>query len=112
MYQNLGIHWASSIPAFLALMCVPFPFLFYKYGKPIRMKCKFAAQAAEVLAQIKGDSGNTNAMDEEEGQELPDEEERVKKDEAGDVNTDMAAEPVIEKDVERGEMGEKRRNEL
>lgn len=30
MYANLGIHWASSIPAFLALMCVPFPFLFYK----------------------------------------------------------------------------------
>lgn len=25
MYQNLGIHWASSIPAFLALACVPMP---------------------------------------------------------------------------------------
>ncbi|QSZ30605.1 hypothetical protein DSL72_000162 [Monilinia vaccinii-corymbosi] len=58
MYQNLGIHWASSIPAFLALACVPFPYLFYKYGEPIRMKCKFAAQAARVLAQMRGSSKN------------------------------------------------------
>jgi MFS family permease len=31
MYADLGIHWASSIPAFLALMCVPMPvsILFY-----------------------------------------------------------------------------------
>ncbi|KAJ5725342.1 uncharacterized protein N7483_006699 [Penicillium malachiteum] len=38
MYDNLGIHWASSIPAFLALACVPMPFLFYKYGAVIRKK--------------------------------------------------------------------------
>jgi hypothetical protein len=48
MYKNLGIHWASSIPAFLALACVPFPFLFYKYGEPIRMKRKYAAQGAKA----------------------------------------------------------------
>ncbi|KAF7897275.1 hypothetical protein EAF00_005503 [Botryotinia globosa] len=58
MYNNLGIHWASSIPAFLALACVPFPFLFYKYGASIRMKCKFAAEAARVLAEIRGASSN------------------------------------------------------
>ena len=29
MYDNLGIHWASTIPSFIALTCVPFPFLFY-----------------------------------------------------------------------------------
>lgn len=53
MYRNLGIHWASTIPAFLALACVPFPFLFYKYGAQIRSKCKFAAEAAQVLAEIR-----------------------------------------------------------
>ncbi|ESZ96910.1 MFS multidrug transporter [Sclerotinia borealis F-4128] len=58
MYNNLGIHWASSIPAFLALICVPFPFLFYKYGEAIRMKCKFAAEAARVLAEMRGESAN------------------------------------------------------
>lgn len=49
MYDNLGIHWASSIPAFLTVLCLPFPFLFYKYGEQIRHKCKYAAKAAEVL---------------------------------------------------------------
>lgn len=113
MYQNLGIHWASSVPAFLALACVPFPFLFYKYGKPIRTSCKFAAQAAEVLAQIKGNGGNNNGMDEEEGQEVPFEDERTKKGEAGgEVNIDMAAEPAIEKELEGGEMREKQQDEL
>ncbi|KIV93035.1 hypothetical protein PV10_04280 [Exophiala mesophila] len=47
MYHNLGIHWASSIPAFLALSCSPAPFIFYRYGKQIRMKCKYAALAYE-----------------------------------------------------------------
>ncbi|KAM0359568.1 hypothetical protein ACHAP4_003162 [Fusarium culmorum] len=53
MYQNLGIHWASSVPAFLALACVPFPFLFFKYGQKIRMKCEYAAEAAVVLEKIR-----------------------------------------------------------
>ena len=52
MYQNLGIHWASSIPAFLALACVPFPFLFYKYGHAIRTRCKYAAQSDAFMRKI------------------------------------------------------------
>ncbi|CAF1061071.1 unnamed protein product [Adineta steineri] len=56
MFNNLGIHWASCIPAFLALVCVPFPFLFYKYGPKIRTKCKYAAEVEEMkqnVAEIK-----------------------------------------------------------
>jgi MFS family permease len=53
MYATLGIHWASSIPAFLALACLPFPFLFYKFGEQIRLKCKYAAQAHEAMQQLK-----------------------------------------------------------
>ncbi|KAL2823131.1 putative MFS multidrug transporter [Aspergillus granulosus] len=52
MYADLGIHWASSIPAFLALACVPFPFLFYKYGKPIRLRCKYAAQSEAFMRRM------------------------------------------------------------
>jgi len=52
MYKNLGIHWASSIPAFLALMCVPFPFLFYRYGSAIRKRCKYAAEAERVMLEL------------------------------------------------------------
>ncbi|KAL3472747.1 major facilitator superfamily domain-containing protein [Aspergillus californicus] len=52
MYNDLGIHWASSIPAFLALACVPFPFLFYKYGRPIRLRCKYAAQSDAFMRKM------------------------------------------------------------
>lgn len=64
MYQSLGIHWASSVPAFLALACVPFPFLFYKFGETIRMKCKFAEEAARALEEMR-ESGNTVEKEEE-----------------------------------------------
>jgi MFS family permease len=52
MYQNLGIHWASSIPAFLALACLPAPFFLYKYGAAIRAKCVYAAQSEAVMQSM------------------------------------------------------------
>lgn len=52
MFDGLGIHWASSIPAFLALVCVPFPFIFYKYGAQIRAKCKYAAQSEKFMKDM------------------------------------------------------------
>lgn len=64
MYNGLGIHWASSIPAFLALACVPFPFLFYKYGAAIRKRCKFAAEAdAFVQSMLQNADGEDNGGD-------------------------------------------------
>lgn len=56
MYRNLGIHWASCIPAFLALLCVPFPFIFYKYGSAIRSKCRYAAQALNFMKELQARS--------------------------------------------------------
>lgn len=53
MYKDLGIHWASSIPAFLSLACMPFPYLFWRYGAAIRAKCKYAAEAAAVLEKMR-----------------------------------------------------------
>lgn len=53
MYDNLGIHWASSVPGFLSLACVPMPFLFYKYGPAIRARCKFAAEAEAFMRRMK-----------------------------------------------------------
>ena len=52
MYQNLGIQWASSIPAFLSLACVPLPFAFYRFGHTIRMHSKYAAEAARITEKL------------------------------------------------------------
>lgn len=53
MYQNLGIHWASSVPAFLALACLPAPFVLYKYGAAIRVRCPYAAESEKVMQSMR-----------------------------------------------------------
>lgn len=52
MYHNLGLHWASSIPAFMTLVCLPFPLIMYRYGAPLRIKCKYAFEAAEMMKKM------------------------------------------------------------
>jgi hypothetical protein len=42
MYQNLGPHQALTIPAVLATILAPVPFLLYKYGARIRGASKNA----------------------------------------------------------------------
>lgn len=36
------------------MACIPFPIIFYIYGPKIRAKCKFAAEAARVLEEMRG----------------------------------------------------------
>lgn len=53
MYESLGINWASTLVAFLALACAPLPFLFFRYGEKIRLRSKYAKEAAKIAAMIK-----------------------------------------------------------
>ena len=69
MYKGLGIHWASSIPAFVAVACIPLPFLFYRYGAAIRKRCKYAAISAshsrklqETATEEKSTGDNDNSL--------------------------------------------------
>jgi hypothetical protein len=43
MYEKLGYQWASSVLAFLTVAMMPFPYIFFKYGKRIRGKSRFAS---------------------------------------------------------------------
>ncbi len=43
MYNRLGYQWASTLLAFLLLAMAPFPYIFFKYGKRIRKKSRYAA---------------------------------------------------------------------
>lgn len=74
MYRRLGDQWASSIPAFLVLACVPIPFLFYKYGPAIRAKCKFAAEAARILELMRRRQGAAAAAAKKKAEEKKPEE--------------------------------------
>ncbi|KAI1614195.1 putative MFS transporter [Exophiala viscosa] len=52
LYKAIGIHWASSIPAFLTLLCMPFPLIMHRYGEALRMKCKYSFEAAEMMKRM------------------------------------------------------------
>ncbi|ODM18666.1 hypothetical protein SI65_05283 [Aspergillus cristatus] len=86
MYQDLGIHWASSIPAFLAVACVPFPFLFYKYGPNIRKSCKYAAQSDAFMRKL------------QEQAQQPESDQDEKEEEAFDRTEAPAPEPHVSDD--------------
>lgn len=45
MYQRLGIGWASSLLAFIAVGMVPIPFFFSKYGQKMRQISKYGYAA-------------------------------------------------------------------
>ncbi|CAK9440134.1 uncharacterized protein LODBEIA_P42340 [Lodderomyces beijingensis] len=42
MYEGIGIHWATSLLAFVAVLLIPVPFLFYKYGDKLRARSPYA----------------------------------------------------------------------
>ncbi|ORY13731.1 benomyl/methotrexate resistance protein [Clohesyomyces aquaticus] len=92
MYRNLGIHWASTIPAFLALACLPFPFLFYKYGAQIRKKCKYAAQS-EAFMQRMRDQMTAGSDDSSETHEQDIEKEEDAEQEVVDYSFEDETEP-------------------
>lgn len=52
MYDRLGIHWASMIPALLTLVCAPLPFFFYKWGSRIRARCKYSTTAQDYRRRM------------------------------------------------------------
>ncbi|KAI9668126.1 MAG: hypothetical protein M1821_000946 [Bathelium mastoideum] len=43
MYSNLGYQWATSLLGFLNIAMLPFPYLFFRYGKRLRRKSHFAS---------------------------------------------------------------------
>jgi len=107
MYHNLGIHWASTIPAFLALACLPFPFLFYKYGAAIRVRCKYAAQADAFMKKLRGQIPPSN-----EGSDHEDEVDIVKEEDAEQETADYSFEEENEPRFEKIKTGHSTRSRM
>lgn len=57
MFMKLGIHFGAGVPALLAALCLPFPFLFVVYGKQIREKAKFATEARNITTKMAAAAG-------------------------------------------------------
>ncbi|KAI0441394.1 MFS general substrate transporter [Xylaria telfairii] len=52
LYGNLGIHWGASVPGFLALACLPVPFVFHHFGYTIRQKCVYSRTAMSIAEEM------------------------------------------------------------
>jgi hypothetical protein len=44
-YKNMGVHWTLTILGAISALMAPMPYVFYKYGKWIRSKSKYAINA-------------------------------------------------------------------
>ena len=42
MFKALGVNWAGTLLGCVAIILVPIPVVFYKYGAKLRLKSKFA----------------------------------------------------------------------
>lgn len=68
MYTRLHIDWATSLLAFIALLMLPIPFVFIKYGEKMRLRSKYgyvaffrAIAAEEAKANAEKSEGITPA---------------------------------------------------
>lgn len=64
MFDALGVNWAGTLLGFVALILVPIPVVFWRYGAKIRARSKFAptAKAQPVLAVADEEDGIEGAM--------------------------------------------------
>lgn len=42
MFNNLGIQWAATLVGCLAVLMIPIPIAFYRYGAKLRQKSRFS----------------------------------------------------------------------
>lgn len=52
MYANLTPHWAGTLLGLLEVALIPIPFVFYKWGKPIRQRSRLIRQMREDQGRI------------------------------------------------------------
>ena len=61
MYTNLGVEWAGTVVGFIALIFIPAPILFWKFGARIRMSSKYAREA-DAVARVMAEKAQRERM--------------------------------------------------
>jgi DHA1 family multidrug resistance protein-like MFS transporter len=81
MFDALGVGGGGSLIAGVACLLVPIPFVFYKYGEPIRKRSKFAPTSDKSDA-------NEGKKDEEQSAGSESEDSSDKEDKADELGLD------------------------
>lgn len=88
MFEAMGVGGAGSLIAGVACLLAPIPFIFYRYGEPIRKRSKFAPtepapdadkrDEEQLAGSTSGDSTDKEelALDEEQGVPMPEDLEK------------------------------------
>ncbi|RCI12509.1 hypothetical protein L249_0357 [Ophiocordyceps polyrhachis-furcata BCC 54312] len=64
MFTGMGIQWASTLLGCLALLMCPIPFIFYRYGRKLREKSKFAPTPPRPMPSSEDDLSNSEVVTE------------------------------------------------
>jgi len=107
MFEAMGVGGAGSLIGGIACLLAPIPFIFYRYGEPIRKRSKFApTEAAEGEKRdeeqrdgsVPGNSIDKEelALDEEQGVPSPDELEKQ-------IEEERAAEGISSQSTQGGD---------
>lgn len=51
-HERLGSHWSSSISGLFTIACLPFPFVMLRCGETLRLQCKYAQEAANLMTRV------------------------------------------------------------
>lgn len=63
MYNSLGPNWSGTLLGLLEVICVPIPFVFWRYGHIIRQKSGFIRMMQQDQMKLKGKRQGRNATD-------------------------------------------------
>jgi len=61
MFSSLGVNWAGTLLGCVAVVLVPIPVIFLKYGQKIRAKSNFAPSFPPVMGNAGRDEEETNS---------------------------------------------------
>ena len=92
MYRKLGPNWAGTVLGLLELAMAPIPFVFYKYGGPIRAKSALISAMQADQARLDAKKARGQLRDAEKGAAAG----------KGVIEVTGGGEKAVEVDVEKG----------
>lgn len=95
MYKTLGANWAGTLLGLLEVLCIPIPFVFYRYGARIRSK-------STLIRKMRADrekADNKRARAAEKSQRMADAEKQAG---TAPEDTDVQESVQVKADLEKG----------
>jgi MFS transporter, DHA1 family, multidrug resistance protein len=114
MFDSLGVGGGGSLIGGVAVLLAPIPFIFYRYGEPIRKRSKFAPtpekpsgrkeEVSEEREPTRGDSSQSGSSSRTEAEERPERDNLEESDGQwhADTGSQHSAGVELDKDIEKG----------